>query len=251
MRISLYYLKNKRIWQFIIVNFLIGIYISAIRIKYPESLYFDDLYFYAREGLIFNIENEGFDIQTLMSILSTLISIPIVCGQFSKNYKIKQCYIASRYKNYSYFYTNEIVNIAVFCFMLSLFYSLGICSFCAVISNLKLNNLNFLFTYLISVLNSTLLLFAFCLLAISFCVQSDKAAVLSSIILFMTCVIVSFYLPAKYKCFDIVTIFFINTLFINNKYISYNSVICYIITFSVIVFALLIGNKCLKNKDAL
>lgn len=251
MRINLYYFKNRKIWFFIILNFFIGIYISAIRLKYPESLCFDDLYFYAREGLIFDIESEGFDIQTLMSIISTVVSIPIVCGQFSKNYKTKRCYITSRYKNYSSFYANEIVNIAVFCFMLSLFYSLGICSLCATISNLELHNLNFFITYLISVLNSTLLLLAFCLLAIPFCAQNDKAAILSSIILFMTCTVASFYLPTKYKCFDIITIYFVNTLFADNKYVSYSSVICYIITLSAIVFAILIGNKYLKNKDTI
>lgn len=249
MHINLYYFKNKKIWGFIIINFFIGIYISAIRLKYPESLYFDDLYFYAREGLIFNMEAEKFDIQTLMSILSTVISIPIVCGQFSKNYIVKRCYIAPRYKNYISFYINETVNIAVLCFMLSLFYSLGICSFCAVISNLELHNLNFFLTYLISVLNSTLLLLAFCLLAIPFCVQSDKAAILSNIILFMTCTIVSFYLPAKYKCFDVITIYFVNTLFKNNKYISYDSVICYTLTFLIITFAILAGIKYLRKKD--
>lgn len=249
MHINLYYFKNKKLWGFIIINFFIGIYISAIRIKYPESLYFDDLYFYAREGLEFNIEADGFDVQTLMSILCTVISIPIVCGQFSKNYTAKRCYIASRYKNYSSFYINEIINIAVLCFMLSLFYSLGICSFCATVSSLKLLNSNFFLTYFISILNSTLLLLAFCLLAIPFCIQNDKAAVLSDIILFMTCTITSYYLPVKYKYFDIITIYFVNTLFQNNKYVSYNSVICYSITLLIITFAVLSGNRYLKKLD--
>ncbi len=249
MHISLYYFKNKKLWGFIIINFFIGIYISAIRLKYPESPYFDDLYFYAREGLIFNMEAEGFDVQTFMSILSTVISIPIVCGQFSKNYITKRCYIATRQKNYSSFYINEIINTAVLCFMLSLFYSLGMCSFCAAVSNLKLHNLNFAFTYFISVLNSSLLLLAFCLPAIPFCIQNDKAAVLSDIILFMTCTIASYYLPVKYKYFDIIMIYFVNTLFQNNKYISYNSVICYALTFLIILFAILTGNNYLKKRD--
>lgn len=249
MHINLYYFKNKKLWGFIIIHFFIGIYISAIRLKYPESLYFDDLYFYAREGLIFNIDANGFDVQTFMSILSTVISIPIVCGQFSKDYTSKRCYIASRYNNYSLFFINEIINIAVLCFMLSLFYSLGMCSFCAAVSNLKLHNLNFIFTYSVSVLNSTLLLLAFCLFAIPFCVKNDKAAVLSDIILFMTCTIVSYYLPVKYKYFDIIMIYFVNTLFQNNKYVSYNSVVCYTLTFLIITFAILSGNKYLKKRD--
>lgn len=249
MHINLYYFKNKKLWGFIIINYFIGIYISAIRLKYPESLYFDNLYFYAREGLAFNKEADGFDVQTLMSILDTVISIPIICGQFSKNYTTKRCYIASRCKNYSSFYFNEIINIAVLCFILSLFYSLGICTFCATVSNLTLLNLNFFLTYFISILNSTLLLLAFCLLAIPFCVKNDKAAVLTDIILFMACTIASYYLPVKYKYFDIITIYFVNTLFQNNKYISYNSVICYSIIFMIIAFAILSGNRYLKKLD--
>lgn len=251
MFINLYYFKNKKIWGFIIINFFIGIYIASIRLKHSESLCFDDLYFYAREGLIFNFESEGFDVQTFMSILSTVISIPIVCGQFSKHYTAKQCYIATRHKNYSLFYINEITNIAALCFMLSLFYSLGICSFCAVVSDFKLQNLNFFIMYFVSIINSTLLLFAFCLLAIPFCVQNEKAAVLSDIILFMTCTIVSYYLPIKYKYFDIIMIYFVNTLFQNNKYISYNSVICYILTFLIIILAVFFGNRSLKKKDTI
>ncbi len=251
MFINLYYFKNKKIWGFIIINFFIGIYIASIRLKYPESSYFDDLYFFAREGLIFNFESEDFDVQTFMSVLSTVISIPIVCGQFSKNYTAKCCYIATKYKNYSFFYINEVINIAVLCFLLSLFYSFGICSFCVAVSNLKLHNFNFFLTYLISVFNSTLLLLAFSLLAIPFCIPNDKAAVLSDIILFMICTIASYYLPVKYKYYDIIMIYFVNTMFQNNKYVSYNSVICYMLTFLIIILAVLVGNKHMKNRDTI
>lgn len=251
MFINLYYFKNKKIWGFIIVNFFIGMYISAIRLKYPESLYFDDLYFYAREGLILDFEADGFDVQTFMSIISTVISIPIVCGQFSKNYTAKCCYIATKYKNYSFFYINEIINITVLCFLLSLFYSFGICSFCATVSNLKLHNLNFFLTYFISIFNSTLLLLAFSLLAIPFCIPNDKAAVLSDIILFMICTIASYYLPIKYKYYDIIMVYFVNTMFQNNKYVSYNSVICYMLTFLIIILAVLVGNRHMKSRDTI
>lgn len=251
LHINLYYFKDKKIWGFIIINFFIGIYISLIRLKYPPSLYLDDLYFYAREGLAFDIEAENFDIQTFLSILNTIISIPIVCGQFSKSYATKRCYVASRFKTYYLFYINEIVNIAALCFVLSAFYSIGMCSFCATVSNLELHNSSFYFTYLISVLNSALLLFAFCILVIPFCIQNDKAAILSDIILFVTCTIVSYYLPVKYKYFDIIMIYFVNTLFQNNKYISTNSIICYSVTFITIVAAIILGNNLLKRKDAL
>ncbi|MCC8073114.1 MAG: hypothetical protein LIO62_03185 [Clostridiales bacterium] len=251
MSVSLYYFKNKKIWGFIAVNLLIGIYIASIRLKYPDSLYLDDLYFYAREGLIFNFDGEGFDVQTFMSVLSTVISIPVVCSQFSKNYEAKRCYIATRYKNYSCFYINEIINIAVLCFLLSLFYSLGIFSFCALVGNLELNNTNFLLLYFISVLNSTLLLLAFCLLAIPFCFLNEKAAVLSDIILFLTCTVISYYLPVKYKCFNIIMMYFVNTLWQNGKYVSYNSAVCYMITFSVIILEILLGNRYIKKKDTI
>lgn len=251
MLINLYYFKNKKIWGFIIINFFIGLYISTIRLKHPESLYFDDLYFYAREGLILDFGADGFDVQTFMSIISTVISIPIVCSQFSKNYTTKRCYIATKYKKHSYYFINEIINIAILCFLLSFFYSVGICAFCATISNMMLHNLNFFLTYLISIFNSTLLLLAFSLLAIPFCIPNDKAAILSDIILFMMCTVTSYYLPIKYKYYDIVMIYFVNTMFQNNKLISHNSIVCYVLTFLIIALAAFAGNMCLKSKDVI
>lgn len=226
-----------------------GLYIASIRLSYPESVYFDDLYFYAREGRVFDAESMGFDVQTFMSILCTLISIPIVCGQFSKNYVSKRCYITSRFKNYSLFYFNEVINIFAFCFLTAVFYSLGICAVCAVKSNFLLSNNFFILLYLISVLNSALLLAAFCLVIIPFCVQNEKAAVLSGIILFAALAVITFYLPAKYKYFDIIMIYFVNTLFQNNKYVSFNCVVCYAVTFFVIAASVLFGTIYLKKKD--
>lgn len=224
-------------------------YISVVRLNYPESLCFDRLYFYAREGSTFDFESNRFDVQTFTSIINIVISIPFVCSQFSKNLKAKRCYIAIRHKSHFHYYINEIVNISVLCFLLSLFYSLGICVICAGISNFQLENDNFILTYILSIINSTLVLLAFCLVSIPFCVKNDKAAILSDIILFMSCMVASFYIPAKFKCFDIVMVYFVNTLFQDDKYITANSIIGYSTVIIVIISALLLGNKYLAKKD--
>lgn len=251
MLLNFYYFRNKKIWLFLLLNFLIGVYVAAVRLGHPESVCFDDLYFYAKEGLVFSIYSDGFDIQTLMSVLNVAISIPMVCTQFSKNYSAKQCYIALRYKNHFTFFLSEIINIAAFCFMLSLFYSLGIAVFCMFKSSFELNNANFILLYVLSVINSTLLLIAFSLFAIPFCVKNDKAAILTVIILFLSSTVGSFYLPKDYKCVDIITVYFVNTLFYDNSFITVNSVVSYSITISSIVFSVAAGGKYLKSRDAI
>lgn len=249
MRLSLYYLKNKNVCAFVFFIFLVGVYIASIRIKYPESYFLDDLYFMAREGKAYDANSDGFDIQTLMSILTIVISIPIVCGQFASNYKKKQCYIAIRYRNYIHFYLNEWVNIFVFCFLLSLFYSFGIFAFCFHLSSGELHNSNFPLLYCMSVLNSTILLLSFSVIAIPFCIKNSKTAILCTIFLFMALTVISFYLPEKYKCFDIITLYFVNTLFSKNQLITDNSIICYAISLATILLASLYGCKYLKTSE--
>lgn len=249
MRLNLYYLKNKNVFAFMLFIFLAGVYIASVRMKYPESYCLDDLFFTAREGTAYDSASDGFDVQTLMSIISTVISIPFVCGQFANNYMKKQCFIAIRYRNYIYFYLNELINMFTLCLLLSLFYSFGILAFCAGLSNGTLNNSNFILLFCLSVLNAAVLLLCFCVIAVPFCVKNDKAAVLCVIFLFMGLTVISFYLPNTYKCFDIVTLFFVNTLFSNNRLITENSVICYTISLAVILLFSLFGYKHLKTRE--
>lgn len=249
MRLSLYYLKNKNVWVFVFFIFLVGIYISSIRVKYPESYFLDDLYFAAREGKSYDANSDGFDIQTLMSILNTVISIPIVCAQFSNNYEKKQCFIALRYGNYIFFFINELINIFALCVLLSLFYSFGIFTFCAGLSNGELHNPNFLLLYGLSILNSTFLLFVFSVAAMPFCVKNDKATILCTIFIFMALTVISFYLPSNYKYFDIITLYFVNTLFSKNRLITEGSVICFAIGLVLILIFVLFGCKYLKKRD--
>lgn len=247
MRIKLYYLKNKRFLLFSLLLFTVGLYIAVLRLNSPESVSFDDLYFYAREGSAFDIESDGFNIQTFVSVLNIVIAIPMICSCFSTDYIKKQYFFAIRFKNFNLFFINEVANIAVSCFVFSISYSFGILICCFKETNFELTNSNFLILYLFSVLNSALLLFTFSIIALPFLILYNKAAILGDIIIFMSCTVASYYLPGKYKYADIIMIYFVNMLFHNGSYFSYETAVCYLIIIIVISVFYQIGKKSLRS----
>lgn len=234
------------------IEFLIGIYIASVRLFNVNTNNLINAFIIARETDYLDLTNDIFDVQIIISLLSTIISIPLICSIFNRNYIAKCCFAATRMKKYSSFYLSEMIKLFKYSFISQFLYQTGIFIYivCKCV-NFTVNTA-FVQFFLLSVLNSTLLLYVFVIMgAIISVLINDKISMISMITVSSFLAVMLFVLPIKAKQYNPMSWYFLSEFPKNKELFTHNILLYYAAIILLISVIIIIGLHILKKKDVL
>lgn len=244
---------NKKYTTFVCVfQFLLGIYISSLRLYDLDAMNLFNAFAIARETDYIDLTSDMFDVQILVSLLNIIISIPLVSNIFIKNYNSKICFVATRMKKYLRFFFKEMLNLFEYSLLCELLYCLGILVFCIYKCTDLMFDVKFIKYFVLSVVNSLLLLFVFVLVEVILSViLNEKIGMLLSVTTAVSTAVMLYILPVTAKQYNIFSWYFL-TEFPNNKELfKYNAEIYYFLLIILIVMIIVFEFCLLKKKDIL
>lgn len=246
--------KSNKLYIFVLyaLEFILGIYIASIRLTNTDYSSLLETFIAARETEYLDLTGGMFDFQVFISVLPLIISIPLICSVFSKNYTVKCYYAATRKRRYLKFYFGEILSLVKYCFISEFMYSLGIllCS----IWNIKSPEIDkdFLSAFVISILNSSIILYLFVITgAVLSVFISSKGGLILSVTISLICTAGLFVLPVHILQFDIFSWYFLSEFKEKSMIFKYDLIWYYFAAVFLIVVISCLGGFLLKNKDVL
>ena len=243
---------KKSIAIIMLLQLAIGIYIALIRMDFYEQQQFDVMFFYAREGLYIDLTNREFDFQVIMSILDLLITIPLLSSILSKNYLAKRCYIATRIGSYGKLFFKESISILGLCFSCGVIYSTGIAIVSFFASDKSLYDKSSIGLIMLSLFTYTIISFTMVLIgSIISVLFNEKTGIVAISAIFLIYAVTLFFLPAKFKQWNMLSWYFIGVFTMEKEYILYSPYVYYSIAALLNILIYFIGYNALKKKDVL
>lgn len=234
------------------IEFLIGIYISSVRLFNVDANSLINAFTIARETNYLDFSSDVFDMQTVISLLNIIICIPLIGCIFNRNYIAKCCFAATRVKKYSRFYLSEIINLFKYTVISQFLYETGIFIYSAAKCASFTVNTEFVRIFLLSVLNSTLILYIFVIMtAIVSVMTNDKVGIISMITVSSFLVGVLFIVPIKVKQYNPMLWYFMRAFPNNAELFTHNVLFYYAAILLIIIVIIAAGLNILKKKDVL
>lgn len=234
------------------VEFFLGIYIASIRLTNANYSSLSETFIAARETDYLDLTGGMFDLQVVISVLPLIISIPLICSVFSKNYTVKCYYAATRKKRYVRFYFGEMLSLVKYCFVSELMYSLGLLLYSLWNNESPVIDKDVLVLLGVSILNSSIILYLFVIAgAVLSVLISSKGGLILSVAISLVCTAVLFVLPVHIIQFDIISWFFLSVFKENSMIFTYDAVLYYLVAVFVLIVISCLGGFLLKNKDVL
>lgn len=233
-------------------EFIMGIYIASVRLYNASFSSAKETFIAARETDYIDLMSNMFDVQVFISVLPLIISISLSCGVFSRNYIVKCYYAATRQRKYIRFYFGEIFSLAKYCVVSEFLYSTGMLLYALYASASLVFDKEFLFAFLLSILNSSIILYIFVLIgAVMSVLINNKFGFVLSVTISLICTALLFALPVKTIQFDIMSWFFLSEFPKNSAIFTYSIACYYVVAVIVIIFIACLGGILLKKKDIL